>query len=569
MWGIAVSILGLRTSRESETCQRGVTRLTRPIKIDLHCAAMSLTAGSKRQPPAVAGVPASRAKLAQLTSRVNEWMDRRRLLLLSTFAILFFFDLVVRAAAMPFWHDEIYTALASRLSWYELWRANQDGFDLMPPLNTALTHVVFLVAGTGEVVTRLPPLLAVVSASLLIHATVRARTNALTAWSATLLFCFTSAARYAYEARSYGLTMFGFALALFAWSEAARGRSRTRNLVLLAVSLALGVWAHYYAVLALLPIVLGEVARYIDTRRLDRGIVLSLATFAVLSLPLYWLISSSMAKAATFWTRLNPPVVSDIYAFVFGMAGGLRFQAAAVIVIATALAARWWSRDSGGPRRTVPAYEVIAGLACLAIPAAGVLVAATVARGVFFERYVLLATAGIAMVIPVIVWRVSPKNGLAELVMFALLLIPFTRMTVQTVEPGRFAFFDPFLARPLLDRELSRGGLVVVTGGVNYFPLWYYAPHDKREWMVYLSDPAAELEQTGTSAIDDGYSAVQRHADANVEDFDGFVATHRQFKLYALEPTWILQRLRAAGAVMHEEATEMNAVIYTVNLPSR
>ena len=505
----------------------------------------------------------------RLSVRVNGWMDRRAPILLTVFAVVLFVGLAARASATPFWHDEIFTVVPSRLSLPALWRGLRDGLDLMPPANTVLTHIVTVTAGIGEVRSRLPSLLAVVAASLLVFAIVRRRTNAITAWSASLLLCFTSASRYAYEARGYGLTVFCFALALFAWSEAVDGRSRRRNLSLLALAIALGIWAHYYAVLALLPVAFGEAARYARTRQFDRGVVLSLGAGLLATTPLSMLLMPSLRGTAGSWTQLQSESVREVYAFVMGPSWGSRFQAIAVVVAVVLIVGRWIWRQQAGPGRHLSASEVAAGVACLALPLAGLLIGSTVGNGIFADRYVLLATVGMAVAIPTAVWRLGPRNGAAELVLFFLLAIMFGRWSVQTVDPRRLRFHDPLSYRPVLTSMLSGPDPVVVTGGVDYLPLWYYATDDQRRRIVYLADPAAELEQTRTRSIDDGYLALERHADANVTDVGTFAAAHRTFWLYDRAPNWILPALTALGAVLAEEARESDAVVYRVTLPAR
>jgi hypothetical protein len=306
----------------------------------------------------------------------------------------------------------------------------------------------------------------------------------------------------------------------------------------------------------------------VRTRRLDVALWLSLGIAAVATLPLYQLVAAGLPRAATFWTLARPTSIGEVYAFVLGTAGNSRFRAIWLILIVSIVAGRWWWRSTDvGSSRNLRGHEIVAGLACLAIPAAGLLIGETMTRGIFVGRYALLATAGIAIVVPVAVWRLGPRNGLAELVMFCLLALMFGRTSVQTIQPGRFEFQDPFLARPVLAQSLSGPGPVVVTGGVAYLPLWYYAPNDKRQRMVYLADPRAELEHTRSNTIDDGYLALQRHAHAGIEDLRGFVSTHRQFLLYDHAPSWLVPSLLALGAVMREEARESGAVLYRVELP--
>ena len=226
-----------------------------------------------------------------------------------------------------------------------------------------------------------------------------------------MLFCFTMGSRFAFEARGYGLTIGAFAVALFAWSEAAAGRARPRNLVLLALAIALGIWAHYYAVLALLPIAGGEAVRDLRARKLDVPIWLALGGAGLLALPLYPLISANLPRTSTFWTQTEPATLRDTYMFVLGTVGGSRFQVIGAIVATTMAAGALLWRHGPPPARRLPAYESVAGLICLAIPAAGYLIGTTIGHGVFVERYVLLATVSVAVVIPLVVWRFGPRTA--------------------------------------------------------------------------------------------------------------------------------------------------------------
>jgi hypothetical protein len=117
----------------------------------------------------------------QQSDRLNQWLDRRHAILLPLFAVVLFVSLAARARVTPFWHDEIYTLLSSRLSPVALWSALRDGLDLMPPLNTILTHFVHAAAGPGPIASRLPALTGFVAATLVVVTIVRQRANAVTA----------------------------------------------------------------------------------------------------------------------------------------------------------------------------------------------------------------------------------------------------------------------------------------------------------------------------------------------------------------------------------------------------
>ena len=200
-------------------------------------------------------------------------LDRHWRLLLAILIAVSVSVLVVQARGKSFWHDEIYTILGARLSPVTLWRASLDGMDLSPPLNTMVTHVVRAVAGEGPIATRLPPLAGFLTAITVVFLVVRRKSNVVVAVAAALMLCLTPAWRYAIEARGYGLALGLFALALYGWTESARGHRVAGYLTLMGVSLAAGVWTHYYFVLAFVPIVTAEATRQLagDVFRTGRG----------------------------------------------------------------------------------------------------------------------------------------------------------------------------------------------------------------------------------------------------------------------------------------------------------
>ena len=255
----------------------------------------------------------------------------------SLLGLLIWAMLVARAIAKHFWHDEIYTILASGLSPGALWRASRDGLDLAPPLNTILTGLVHAAVGAGPVATRLPPMVGFVSACLLVFVMVRRRSNLLVGMTGALVLCATAAFASAYEARGYGVVVGLFAAAVFGWSEAAAGRHPRRNLTLMACALAAGLWTHYYAALAFLPLAAGEIVRQFQRRRIEAAPWSAFAIAAAAAVPLLPLISAGSPQAATFWTRLEPGGVAATYRFLLGALHDGWYALAGAIIVALAI----------------------------------------------------------------------------------------------------------------------------------------------------------------------------------------------------------------------------------------
>jgi hypothetical protein len=116
----------------------------------------------------------------------------------------------------------------------------------------------------------------------------------------------------------------------------------------------------------------------------------------------------------------------------------------------------------------------------------------------------------------------------------------------------------PYADRPLLTDWLQGDAPIVITGGVDYLPLWFYAPADARPRALYIADPARQLRDTGTDTSDRGYLALARWTDVPVRRLDAFVREHPRFVLYSFGADWIERSLRARQARFVELAREPN-----------
>lgn len=471
-------------------------------------------------------------------------------MLLAVFTVGFAVMTTVRAAGKPFWHDEIFTLVAADLpTAATLWTALRDGLDLSPPLNTFATRYVHETIGAGHVASRLPPMIGVWLACLVAFTLVRRRTNVVVATAALILPCYTSVYRYAYEARGYGLMTACFAVALYAWSEAAAGRHRRWTVPLLAVALAAGLWAHYYAVLAFAPIAAGEVARAAGRRRADWPLWSAIAAGALGLVPLLPLLQVGAASAGTFWSATTHTGVVATYQFLLSPLTDWWWIASGVL-LAAALGAGWIAdRRVLGMKPGLPRHELVAGLVALAMPALGVALGAAVSGGLV-PRYVLPAAVSVSIALPYVVWRWSGTRGWAGGVLAAALVGAMTWTVADALTTDRFAFRSPLAGRAVLTEALAGPQPVVVTGGLVFLQLWYYAPADLRDRLVYVADPDAALRWTGSDTIDTGLLSLARWAPVRVEPYEPFVAAHPSFVVYRFGSGWILERLADEGATL-------------------
>ena len=483
----------------------------------------------------------------------------RTALPVAALTVLFLANVVPYARSKPFWHDEIYTILLSRLpTLADTWNASVDGVDLSPPLNLWLTRAVHLVAPVGHVWTRMPAMGGFYLAMLLVFAVLRRRTGTGWAVTAALLMFFTAGFRYAAEARAYGLMMGLAALALYAWMEATAGRRRMTHAVLLFVALAASLWNHYFGVLVFAPIAAGELARAVRHRRFDPATSTAILLACVAAVPLMALLRTAAAHRATYWAR--PPDFSFVrqsYQFLLAPLLEPTFAAVAVLIVVAAFV------RAGRPesRRSVPWHESIALTVAVLLP----FLAFAVGRGFgipVVPRYLLSTIPGFVIAIAMTLWRIDRQDSGAQTAACTCLVL---LAIAAPINPDRPRFRDPVATRPLLLDSLHSPSPTVISGGVQFLEFWYYAPTASKSRMLYLADPVAAFERSGSDTIERGYLALARWTALPVEPFAGFVETHRSFRVYETNAGSLTSQLETRAA-LEEIGHEPGGRLYQVTM---
>jgi hypothetical protein len=399
--------------------------------------------------------------------------------------------------------------------------------------------------------------------TLVSFAIVRRRSNAVAGLIAMLLLALSGTFGSAYEARGYGVMLGLFALALLAWSEAARGHHRSLYLPMLGFTLAAGIWTHYYAALSILPILAGEVVRLGQRRKPDWGVLASLIGAGVTILPLYPLARMALAESATYWRHARFADLWEAYTSIMGAVFSPWALALIVCMGAISFTFFCWKSSTRREWIRIPAHEAVAAVATLLIPTLAVLIGVFV-TGFFVPRYALSAVVGFAMIVPVVTWKLGPKNGVVEMLVCVVLLTSFGYVARDVRPSQSLAFESPLEARPLFVAALSRSKPVVVTGTL-FLQLWYYVPPENRRWLFYIADPTAALKFLGTDSLDRDYLTLRDWYPVGIQDYSTFVAAHPKFQLYAVEAlTWLPAKLREDGLNVREIGAESWAILYEV-----
>jgi 4-amino-4-deoxy-L-arabinose transferase-like glycosyltransferase len=496
---------------------------------------------------------------------VERLLDRFGWVFFGVFALVCAASLVVRARAKPFWHDEIYTILHAGLpSVGAMWQAAVDGIDLSPPLNTWLTRLVHSGFGVGHVATRIPPMAAYLVMTATVFQLLRTRANTATALAGAMLPAFTAAFRYSYEARAYSMMVALFALSLYAWSEAARGRHRPWHLSLLAATLAASVWNHYYGILTFVPVVAGELVRIVRSRRIDAGVAAAVGVSVLAVLPIYPLAAAARTQSQSFWSPASMSELDDVYRFLFAPLTEAPVPLAAIAVVALCTIRRR-SRGATGSARSVPPHEVAAGLLALLIPVMGIALGLTV-TGVFVARYAMAAVVGLSLVVPLAVWQRNTRGGIAELFLCGFLAATFA-VSIRPSLTSPPVFQDPFLSRPVLRQAVTTESSTVSSSSLQFLQYWYYTPPAYKGRLRYLADPEEARKHMRSDTIDRGYLSLRRWTAVPIEPYADYLAGHPEFRVHEAGSGWLLRTLEANGAVREELAKGPGERLYLVRMP--
>jgi 4-amino-4-deoxy-L-arabinose transferase-like glycosyltransferase len=303
------------------------------------------------------------------------------------FSALYVASTSVLSVRRPLWNDELYTYYFARVpSVADLWRALETGADQAPPVTYLFTRASFSVLGVSSFSIRLPELIAFLVFCSCAYLFVARRTNQLYGLIAMLLPTVTVADYYASEARAYALVLAFGALALVCWQLATEGVRRRPALVGLAVALCLATSSHYYAVLLLVPLCLGELARTLAARRLDVWVWVAFLGALVPFVAFIRLVRASHGYSAGFWGR---PSWDDSLRF-FSFLLDTRSEAGGVQLGQVGRPTEWWL--------ALLAVLVLAAALVALSPAVQWLQSRRKARNMLFAAVVCLALVGPAAV---------------------------------------------------------------------------------------------------------------------------------------------------------------------------
>ena len=466
------------------------------------------------------------------------------------FAVVYFLGCCLIAWKNVISNDELFTLYIARLPHFrDVWAALATGAEQTPPFFYAISRADIHAFGTSGLALRLPELLAFALMCLCLFHIVARRTSAVYGFLAMLFPFMTTAFNYAFEARAYALVLAFSAFGLLCWVWAAERRRRALALAGLALSLAAAISCHYYAVLSLFPLGLGEMVRSFRQKRVDVGVWLALVLSLSPLLVFLPLIESARKFALNFWAKPHWSSMAYFYEHFL-----LTPSAVPLLAIFLAVAAySALSRPEADVAETavgasIPLHEVGAAVGFLLMPVVAVVMAKTVV-GAFSDRYALPAVIGLSIIVAWGLHR-SLAARRASAVALALVLVLF--LAVKEAQTYRRVVADNALRSStyaFLESNAQGDAPIVISGPMDFTELTYNAPRSLAGRLTYLADPRLALQYTGTDDPEKGLVEMKSWADLNVKSFRSFVASGQKCYVFVVNYPdryeWIMRGLQA------------------------
>jgi len=312
---------------------------------------------------------------------------------------------------------------------------------LDPPAYHLLSHLCMDIFGRNAIALRLPALGGFLLFQLCLFFFVRRLAGDRSAIIAMAFPLLTASFRYSVEGRPYGLLLGLYALSLLCWqiatqidaSTGAAPRSRLLPLVGLTLSIALAITSHYFGVLILIPVSLGELSRTLARKRLDLGVLSALILgLASVGLILPFQRALMVYRQHYYITGVNIRNISQGYRELF-----LRYTtwpmslqklaAALMVVLALTLAYAGYQRFKHRPS-TEHAYTWIALFSMALLPFFGYLFGRFVTH-TMEVRYVIAALIAFAATFGIVL---EPKLRSNAFYYSTLTLITASAIAINT-----------------------------------------------------------------------------------------------------------------------------------------
>ncbi len=508
----------------------------------------------------------------------TEFSTRKSAVILALILLTVALQSALSAVSQPFWYDEIITVILCRLpSMSEIWLALHNAADGNPPGFFFVARLAHSFISEDHLGYRLPSILGLLLTVSCVYLILSRRLNRITALVGAAFILCTGLTPYAWEARPYSLMIGCIAVAILALQRVDDSKLYS---FMLAFSLAAAVSLHFYAVFAWPAFFAAELTGWISHRRF-RAKVWSSLLVGVIPLLCFAGLLKQLSKyyGQNYWAQPHFKQVYSTYNSLLNVDShwGIIYAIGitAIVIWSNAINRPGVAHSHDEKRKTpaVPIEEWVLALVLLWLPAIA-FTAAKISHGGLTERHMLTAILGCALTLGYAIDKIHVTGRLLLLVLF---LINYEGSAVPTL---RDVMTGSILAQrgnaehemETLVGQLRPPDLPIVIGPeLDYLPIVYYTPPDLGKRLYVVVDPGAAVTHLDTASVDLSLLALQPYYPFQMDKFDSFVSTHREFLLVTGgDFDWLTARLLHDGDTLRlvsgGETGERS--VYKVNIGS-
>jgi hypothetical protein len=505
------------------------------------------------------------AHLFRLTDRaLSGWMRlaNSRIAAFVFFGAVYIWPTVMLAQHKLLWADEFFTFYISKTrTWNDLIAALTTGADQHPPSFYYLTHLICKLAGTTHVIFRLPAIIGFGAACLCLYEIVSRLLTRPWGMAAMFLPLTMKLYYYASEGRGYGLELGFVSFSVLMWMLACEGRRRALTVPLLAAGLCGAVASHYYAVLALIPLIAGELVRTRVRGKLDLPVWLAFGGALIPVVGFAHTILSANSYSTHFWAQFpHVYLAAEWYVTTLGYPTLVPIGAFALVILFRAAEGPW---PSATGKRLCSWYS--AAILLLAfLPVFGIALARLVTHA-YTERYMIAAGVGVSILLILLARRAIGNDRLGPAFVCAVCL-PFFFWQVRGLNKQEFS--DLQAARSSAAFLRGTGDAPVAMAEVfRFHRLSFYARRDLVRRLAYVADPHLSIRYLGHDTIDRGLLALNPWFPLNVVWWHDWLRAHPSFLMYGWVDnwtTWLAFELPSVGNVQFMKREELSVLLFSV-----
>jgi hypothetical protein len=439
-----------------------------------------------------------------------------------------------QAVTRPLWYDELCTwVMVQQHPISVFWNALKDCVDGQPPLFYLLERAAAAAVHNEEISFRLLSILGFSCTVGCLFLLIRKRSGSVNA-----LFCAAIPLvtllydPYAVEARPYALVVGCLSIALLCYDRA----PEVKWMLLMGLSLALAEDLHYYAVLALAPFILAEMALTLRTRR-PRWAVWLAVCCGVIPVAVFWPL---LARLKAYYGEHLWAVPSlfgaersygRLFQTTFAWGLGLTAAAALAVLLSMLAAERAAAREGHGAGAVFHHSVLVLGF--LALPLLS-FVAAKLAHGEMTDRYLLPAVLGFSLAAGYTLPRWGRRSAPLLAALALCLIVPLASQERRFWSSYHGDFVSPAKGVEALVASANYPDLPVVVSDVHDFlQLTHYASPGWAGRFFSVVDAPQSVIYAGSDTGDKELGIMRSYAPLQIYDFAPFVAEHPAFLLYS------------------------------------